>query len=365
MKFDENKFSYLEDFQERTEVFRAAPSEGANFIKPIVYGDGNIPLADTAYPDYMQFPEKKLDIYADCYVYPRHVIMNKDGKVLSASFMRNRKHHHGGIKHIGNDLYTLPNSSFTAPVREINEPIYHADTDHPEVFGHVLLEAIPALWAKDLIGERNIKIATSVKMNKSYASMFQALDIKDKDICYLDSPVKSDKTFVSSKIIQRRKYIDPISHNLFERVKNRLIIESRIFSPERVYISRSKVPGRELVNELEVEELFRSKGFAIIHPQELSIYDQINIFSSAKLIAGVGGSAMHNTLFSASDAKVLIVCSRGWLVVADSLICQNEGQLGYIFGSPLVDLEKTHRTQGQWSVNIEEVKDAIKQHFDL
>ncbi|MEN0629742.1 hypothetical protein AAIG33_20200 [Phytobacter ursingii] len=58
MKFDENKFPYLEDFKERTEVFRAAPSEGAHFIKPIVYGDGNIPLADTAYPDYMQFPEK-------------------------------------------------------------------------------------------------------------------------------------------------------------------------------------------------------------------------------------------------------------------------------------------------------------------
>lgn len=69
--------------------------------------------------------------------------------------------------------------------------------------------------------------------------------------------------------------------------------QATIDTPERVYISRSRVAGRGLVNEPAVEDLFREKGFTIVHPQELPIEDQIRIFANARFLAsgrGIGSA---------------------------------------------------------------------------
>jgi capsular polysaccharide biosynthesis protein len=97
----------------------------------------------------------------------------------------------------------------------------------------------------------------------------------------------------------------------------------------------------------------------------MAISDQVKLFSTAKMIAGSGGSAMHNTLFSDPQSKVLILSSTGWLVVADSLICQNEAQLGYVFGKPEIMPHDTHRTQNDWIINIDDAREAISGHFGI
>lgn len=347
-------------------IVKVTASKSEVFIEPKVYGRVKKPLADTAYPVEMIFPEKNLELFNNQLVYPNHVIFNEDMKLMPSTFMRNRKHHHGGVKYQNDGTYSITKKHNEFKETKVFEyPVYHADTDHPDVYGHVLLEVIPSLWARDLLADKNLKIATSIKLNNSYSAMFNALNIKPDQVLSLTEPLKVKQLLVPSKIIQRRKYIDPIAFNIFDRLKKQLSRMSDIICPEKVYISRSKVKGRELLNENELENLFSEKGFTIIHPQELTIYEQVKIFSNAKLIAGVGGSAMHNTVYSAHDSKVLIICSTGWLVVADSLICQNKNQLGYVFGEPIHLVKDSHRTQSPWRIDINEVKVAISQHFGI
>jgi capsular polysaccharide biosynthesis protein len=62
--------------------------------------------------------------------------------------------------------------------------------------------------------------------------------------------------------------------------------------------------GRVFRNTREVDELFRSRGFEVIFPEQLDVTTQIRIVRDAKVLAGAGGSALHLAAF-ATDGKVV------------------------------------------------------------
>jgi capsular polysaccharide biosynthesis protein len=161
----------------------------------------------------------------------------------------------------------------------------------------------------------------------------------------------------------RRTSVHPKAFEIFDRLSG-LAKESNLPKYERIYVSRSRVSGRDLINELEVEAYFRSKDFFIVHPQEHTIEDQIKLFASAKLVASVGGSGAHTAVFSKPDARVLILSSSGWLVNADMLLSQVPDRLGYVFGEPLED-KGLARNKSAWSIPIADVATAVRRHFEI
>lgn len=70
-------------------------------------------------------------------------------------------------------------------------------------------------------------------------------------------------------------------------------------------ISLRSLMNRPVVNENQVEELFRRYGFEILHPGNMPFEKQVSIYSQADMIAGFTGSAMHNSIF-AKDRSVAI-----------------------------------------------------------
>jgi capsular polysaccharide biosynthesis protein len=335
------------------------------FIPPLVYGPCELPKADTAYPRNIDSPAPTLRELDGVAILPNHVIL--DGatrRVRPEAFMRNRLNHHGGLKIADDGTYRAKSKLANQQVRKSDDVLYYADTDHPNVYGHVLLEVMSSLWALDYVGSE-VKIATSANITGIYLEMFSALGCPPDRLIKIDRPIMPRKILLPSKVIQRRRYIDPVARKVYDRIKRGLLPFATVEAAERIYISRSKVDGRKLINEPQVEKLFESLGFKIVHPQEMAISDQVKLFSTAKMIAGSGGSAMHNTLFSDPQSKVLILSSTGWLVVADSLICQNEAQLGYVFGKPEIMPHDTHRTQNDWIINIDDAREAISGHFGI
>lgn len=95
---------------------------------------------------------------------------------------------------------------------------------------------------------------------------------------------------------------------------------------DKIYVSRSRLIK-------DKRQLFSSQGFSIIHPQELSISKQINLFRNAKIIAGPSGSAMYNCVFQIKPAKKLILASDRFFKISDVLInTSTNGQLYYFIG---------------------------------
>lgn len=69
---------------------------------------------------------------------------------------------------------------------------------------------------------------------------------------------------------------------------------------EPVYLSKSRLRagvGRFL-NEIQIEQKARKEGFRIVHPEELTFGEQIEILAEHSVLCGPLGSAFHNLVFS-------------------------------------------------------------------
>lgn len=74
---------------------------------------------------------------------------------------------------------------------------------------------------------------------------------------------------------------------------------------DRIYISRSDSKVyRNLINENEIEAIFRKSGFTIYRASELSVIDKICVFANARILAGPIGAGLHYACFSANDLVV-------------------------------------------------------------
>ena len=87
-----------------------------------------------------------------------------------------------------------------------------------------------------------------------------------------------------------------------------------------LFISRageSRCPS----NISEVESFVSAKGYQVINSQDqLSIYEQAFLYSSAKKIVGIHGGALANTIWCASGTDVVELASPGYLPGVFSMI---------------------------------------------
>lgn len=76
---------------------------------------------------------------------------------------------------------------------------------------------------------------------------------------------------------------------------------------KRLYLTRGTAAvKRGFLNEPEVIDRLREAGFAIVDPGEMSIDDQIKLFSDVEIIAAPGGAALSNLVFAPPSTKVLV-----------------------------------------------------------
>lgn len=97
-------------------------------------------------------------------------------------------------------------------------------------------------------------------------------------------------------------------------VRERLAIKGNT-ATDKIYISRAKARIRRIKNESEVQTVMEAHGFRTYYLEDHSLRDQLDIFSRAKVIAGLHGAGLTNMLFAPSGAQVLEL--------------RNEGELGY------------------------------------
>ncbi len=79
---------------------------------------------------------------------------------------------------------------------------------------------------------------------------------------------------------------------------------------KRLWISRKnqiKTGQRRLLNEPELEALFVEHGFEVVYPEAMSLMEQVELFAQAEMIAGPGGSAFMNIVFSPPGTRILIL----------------------------------------------------------
>jgi len=89
-----------------------------------------------------------------------------------------------------------------------------------------------------------------------------------------------------------------------KRVRDRVSNQYQSAFPEHIYISRNDASKRQVINEDELVDQLRGYGFESFELTNLSMVDQIILFSQADTVIGPHGAGLGNTVFC-SDCTVI------------------------------------------------------------
>jgi capsular polysaccharide biosynthesis protein len=82
-------------------------------------------------------------------------------------------------------------------------------------------------------------------------------------------------------------------------------VEGRPRGTKRLYVARGAAPRRRVLNEAEVEKLLAGYGFVSVNPGALSVAEQVELFSSAAMVAGPHGAGLTNAVFMAPGGAII------------------------------------------------------------
>jgi len=127
--------------------------------------------------------------------------------------------------------------------------------------------------------------------------------------------IKTKKPVMVRKLILTEKCEDvgwphPSDIAALEAFKSQVTEKSNNV-PELIYVSR-RSSKRSPANENEIENIFFDLGFTVIQTEKMSLLDQIQIFSSAKFIAGVHGAGLSNMVWSNPKAIILDIANENY-----------------------------------------------------
>jgi hypothetical protein len=78
----------------------------------------------------------------------------------------------------------------------------------------------------------------------------------------------------------------------------------------KVYVSRSRMDVH-LAGELYIEDMFRRAGFQVVHPQYISVFEQLQIYMHAEHLVFASGSAIHGIeLLGTLNCEVSVIRRR-------------------------------------------------------
>ena len=157
-------------------------------------------------------------------------------------------------------------------------------------------------------------------------------------------------------------YLDPETCELYAELRKSYGVPR---TGRKIYVSRfglnisGRGASRIMVNEAELIARLEALGFETIEPENLSVRDQILVFSSASIVVGPSGSGLFNTMFCHPGTKVIDIQSEPhWIYSYTGMYSSLDLEYGIFLGKPdPADTSPVHR---RFSVNIDALTDRVR-----
>jgi len=267
------------------------------------------------------------------------LLLTGAGEIFSESFGRN-KYVPCLLSNI--DFGELSNLTLPEVTIEVPDQSFYFELIQSH-FGHVLVDVLGRFWlisganrekfaAMRFVGGGYNKVNEGiVESTPDYLKkVIAACGLMPSQITISKQPTRFKELYVPSRIAPYYDSIGPRYNALMQMISEAIVPQSGMDSPQRIFLSRSRLgPGmRSLKPETEVlvEDYFKKRGFEIIHPQDLSFEEQISTVRHAKFVAGLVGSQLHLAVFLKSAApKMFRICPKFHWNGIDGAIMQSVG----------------------------------------
>lgn len=197
----------------------------------------------------------------------------------------------------------------------VNEPAVFCGMLQNEHFGHFMVESLARLWAFGRLSER-YRTAVFYSRIPGFPVPRFAVEVLDAlglrvQFHLVDRLTRFDDLAVPTAVVGKENgvlYGHRVVRDMFSCARS-----GNAGGMDDVYVSRSKlglgVGG--VILESAIERSLEAEGYSVMHPQELSIQDQIDIYRSAKRLIFADGSSFHlYAPFSRREQMVAVVWRR-------------------------------------------------------
>ena len=163
-------------------------------------------------------------------------------------------------------------------------------------FGHFLADSMSRVWPvlDKKYQDHTFAVVSNGELAPFAKELFKLAGIKKLLVIKRPTAFRNllipDSSFCYTKMICNRKYADT-----FARVAKS--VAPKKMSPKKIYFSRTQLYNNPTIGEFRLEEIFRQNGYTVVHIQTLSMREQIALVKGATDIAGLSGTALHQSLF--------------------------------------------------------------------
>jgi hypothetical protein len=131
-----------------------------------------------------------------------------------------------------------------------------------------------------------------------------------RDVAYL-----KDLTIVPNLLIANKNndcgWPHPLEMQILQKFVSTFSLESKATSSDKIYISRRSA-RRSPKNEQDICELFRDFGFNVIELEKLNLLEQIKMFQTAKVLAGIHGAGLSHMIWMTEDSVVIDIANENY-----------------------------------------------------
>lgn len=184
-------------------------------------------------------------------------------------------------------------------------------------FGHFLVESLSRLWALDRLDTPIDGILSMPKRPRKggeiapfHSEFFEILGV-GQAVCCVSAPERVERLILPGQGLGLGQMM--VGTDQFRAfARDRFCRNPPSAGPEKIYISRSRLPERlgSFVGEKELEDNLRAEGYTIYYPEAHSIAHQIATYRAARKVVAAEGSALHLLAFCASENTDVAVVVR-------------------------------------------------------
>lgn len=227
--------------------------------------------------------------------------------------------------------------------RRIDGRLAMATGPSAENLSHWMFGVLPRLALLSMIdpGLRTARIAVPATRSHFHGEFLRRYGAEQGRLVPLDgrSYLRAEEiwapSFVNPAYVAPRWFLDDL--------RQRFADVAAVTGAPRLYISRSKAPGRRVRGENVLVAWLEKRGFNTVHLETLPLLEQIALFKGARVIVAAHGAGLSHLAFAAPGTKVFELFAPSYInpmywCVADELGLEYRCYVGAGDGSTSRDL---------------------------
>ncbi|MCW2848029.1 MAG: hypothetical protein JWR90_2003 [Marmoricola sp.] len=271
------------------------------------------------------------------------------------------------------------------PTRELAGSFFHLDSENPGHFGHLMTEVVSRLWGWDQAKRAfpELKAVFRIRHEDERVPVLEqrvlgAYGIAPEDVVWVHEPVWLESVVGVTPMFHNQvpHYVHPGLLEVWDRLRESFLAEAAAVQGgipgdfgrsggRRIFVSRQDITSnRACRNARDVEAFFAAHGYDVVYPELFDLAQQAAIFDRAEVIAGFGGSAMFNVLFSRDHRGVILLNHEAYTARNEHLyLALLGGEVHYFWSTPDVshpgDRWSREAYYSSWEFDFERNTEAL------